>query len=115
MIKYWYIFLWMCFSSSAFATLKENMLPAEEKKLWMDWEGMDATNKLFEFVRDFLFNILWIVAVGVFIYFWFRLITAKWSPEDLKKTMLWLVYAIVWLAIIPLAWGIVKLIASLDL
>ena len=69
---------------------------------------------LFQYVRDFIFDILWLIAVGVFLYFWFKLISAQWNPEELKKVLVWFVYAVIGLAIIPLSWTLVRLISSLE-
>ncbi len=74
----------------------------------------DILMRLAEFVRDFLFSILWVVVVGVFLYFWFKLISAKGNPEELKKVMVGFIYVIVGLAIIPLSLVLVRLVSSIN-
>jgi hypothetical protein len=69
---------------------------------------------LFGYVRDFIFDLVWIAAIGVFLYFGFKMISAQWNPEELKKVLIWFLYAVIWLAIIPLSWAMVKLVSSLD-
>lgn len=75
------------------------------------------TNSLFPVLTEFktiIFSLLALIAVAVFIYLWFKLTSAQWKPDEFKKAMLGFVYAVIWLAIIPLAWAMVKLISSLQ-
>lgn len=75
------------------------------------------TNSLFPVlteVKTIIFSLLALIAVAVFIYLWFKLVSAQWKPDEFKKAMMGFVYAIIWLAIIPLAWALVKLISSLQ-
>lgn len=99
--------------SPTYASLKESMLP-NSNTVWVDRDGTNALNQVFIYVKDFLFAILGLIAVGVFLYFWFKLISARGNEEEFKKALMWFVYAIVWLAIIPLAWWAVRLITSLN-
>lgn len=64
------------------------------------------------FIKTAMNYVLWIVAIitiAIFIYIWFELATAEWKQEKFTKWLKWLVYAWVWLAIIPLAFIIVKI------
>jgi len=95
---------------------------------WMWWNPVlleatsDTSNNwewnplmtLFWFFRDFLFDILWVITVWVFLYFWFKLISAQWNPEEMKKVIVWFVYVVIWLAIIPLSLAAVRLVSSLN-
>jgi hypothetical protein len=112
MKKLLFIFLWIILSFYAKASLKDSMLP-NGNTVWVDDDWTHALNQVFIYVKNFLFSILWLVAVWVFLYFWFKLITAKWNEEEFKKALMWFVYAIIWLAIIPLAWWAVKIIGTL--
>lgn len=69
---------------------------------------------LFWFFRDFLFDILWVITVWVFLYFWFKLISAQWNPEEMKKVIVGFVYVVIGLAIIPLSLAAVRLVSSLN-
>ncbi len=112
MKNFLFTFIWILLSFHANASLKDSMLP-NNNTVWVDDDWTYALNQVFIYIKNFLFSILWLVAVWVFLYFWFKLITAKWNEEDFKKALMWFVYAIIWLAIIPLAWWAVKIIASL--
>jgi hypothetical protein len=69
---------------------------------------------VFAYIRDFIFDLVWIAAIGVFLYFGFNMISAQWNPEELKKVLIGFLYAVIWLAIIPLSWALVRLVSSLD-
>ncbi len=93
--------------------LKDSMLPTTNNQIWVNTNSWTwAINNILIFIKDFIFTILWIIVVGVFLYFWFKLITARWNPEEMKNTLVAFVYAIVWLAIIPLAYALVKIITT---
>lgn len=94
------------------ASLKDAMMPTSSNQIWVEDKWVDTINQVLIFVKDFIFTLLWIIAVWVFLYFWFKLITSRWNPEEMTKTLVRFVYAIVWLAIIPLAYALVKLITT---
>lgn len=116
------IFLFISFADISWwadsDNIKNNMIPKSDSVLENAWwkadKGTKPLDTTFKYVRDTIFGILVVIAVWVFLYLWFKLITAKWNPEEFKKTMLAFMYAIIWLAIIPLAWWVVKLITWLQ-
>ena len=113
MKKILYIILWNLFVLSVKAnSLKDAMLP-NNNTIWVTWEWLSPLTQVIIYIKDFMFYILWIIAVWVFLYFGFKLTIARWDEEEFKKTLLWFVYAIVWLAIIPLAWWAVKIVTTL--
>lgn len=114
-MKYFYIIIWFLFLKiNVFADLKSDMTWIIDNKIWINKNETWALDQVFIYAKDFIFTILWIIGVGVFLYFWFKLITSRWNPEEFKKTLLWFVYAIIWLAVVPLAYVLVKLISSLN-
>lgn len=114
MKKIFYIFLWLLFTLQTYAgDLKNSMIPTSDN-VWVDEEWTWVLNQVLKAVKGFMFAILGLIAVGVFLYFWFKLISARGNEEEFKKALMWFVYAIIWLAIIPLAWWAVRLVASLN-
>ena len=95
-------------------SLESKMLP-ENSLAWVSWSWKAPLVNLFSYAKNFIFSILWLIVIWTFLYLWFVLITSKWKPDDFKKALMWLVYAIVWLAIIPIAYAAVKIISSLNL
>jgi heme O synthase-like polyprenyltransferase len=78
------------------------------------WRGTNSLFPVLTEVKTIIFSLLALIAVAVFIYLWFKLVSAQWKPDEFKKAMMGFVYAVIWLAIIPLAWALVKLISSLQ-
>lgn len=105
LISYFYILI-------ANADLKDDMLP-NANTIWVSWDGTGALTQVLVYTKNFLFSILGIVAVWVFLYFWFKLIINRWNEEEFKKALMWFLYAVIWLSIIPLAWWAVKIISTL--
>ncbi len=78
------------------------------------WSGTNSLFPVLTELKTIIFSLLALIAVAVFIYLWFKLVSAQWKPDEFKKAMMGFVYAVIWLAIIPLAWALVKLISSLQ-
>lgn len=54
-----------------------------------------------------------VLAIWVFIFIGIRFASARWNPEEFKKAWMQLVYAILWIFFIFMAWWLVKIVASL--
>jgi len=113
-MKIFYIFFtYITFLNTALAWwLWDAMLPVADNQIWVEDNWVGTINDILIFVKDFIFTILWIIAVWVFLYFWFKLITSRWNQEEMQKTLVAFVYAIAWLAVIPLAYTLVYLITT---
>ena len=72
-------------------------------------------NWIFSSVKDTIFWILAVVAIWVFLFIWSRLVVAKWNPEEFKKASMQLIYAVIWLVVVTLAYAAVKLVSWLSL
>lgn len=112
MKKIFFTIIWFLSVLKTNASLKDSMLP-NRNTAWISEDGTDVLIEIAIYVKDFLFAILWVVTIWVFLYFGFKLISSRWNEEELKKTLMWFLYAVIWLAIIPLAWWAVKLIWTL--
>ncbi|MBW7954566.1 hypothetical protein H3C61_02010 [Candidatus Gracilibacteria bacterium] len=107
LISFFYTFL-------ASASLKDSMMP-NSNTIGVSSNGTGVINEVLISFKDLLFYFLGFIAIGVFLYFGFKLITSRGNEEEFKKTLMGFVYAVIGLAIIPLAYGAVKLIASLKI
>lgn len=77
------------------------------------WESfLDA---VLAFARDSLFTLLVLIAIGMFLFIGGRLVVARGNPEEFKKAMKSLVYAVVGIIVVALAWALVRLISGIDL
>ena len=96
--------------------LQEQMTPRNTENViratqW-DEEAIDGT---LWFIRDTIFDLLLLIAIGVFLYLWARLIVARWNPEEFKKALLGLLHAWVGLFVVAAAYAIVTFIAWIDI
>lgn len=78
--------------------------------LWVDENNVNFDNNFIKVVEKYIFWLLWIASVAVFMYIWFLLFSAEGKEENLKKWMKSLVYAWIWLAVIPLSWILIKIV-----
>ncbi len=77
-----------------------------------DW--LMLVNDIFIWIKDSLTGLVMLISVWVFLYIWTKLVFARWKPEEFKKWMLHLVYAIIWIVVISLAWAVVTLVAWIN-
>jgi len=78
------------------------------------WAGLTTIQTFLIFIREFLFNILWIIAVGALIYVGYLFVTARGKPDEFKKAWMHVIYIIVWILLVSAAWWIVSLVAWID-
>ena len=55
----------------------------------------------------YLLGFIWLIAVVFVIYWWFRILTAWWDDENVKKWKKIVLYSLLWIFIISIAWSIV--------
>ena len=77
--------------------------------------GLTLLWNIFVWIKDSISSLVLLVAVAVFLYIWAKLAMARWNPEEFKKAMLQLIYAVVWIFIVGLAWAMVILVAWINL
>ena len=100
---------------NTFASLQDDIIPTEttaivDNTVNLDWNAIFIV----EYVKKSIFGLLALIAIWVFIFIWARLVMARWNPEEFKKALMQFIYAIVWLALVAIAWAAVKLISSLN-
>jgi hypothetical protein len=66
-------------------------------------------------VRDGIFALMAVLAIGMFLFIGGRLIMARWNPEQFKKAMMSFVYAAIGIFVVAAAWAIVRLIAGINI
>lgn len=94
--------------------IEDSIIPGNTSILENDWLWKETLTSLFTFTKDSIFWLLALISIAVFIFIWARLIMAQWNPEEFKKALMQFIYAIVWLAVIAISWGAVKLVSSLN-
>lgn len=78
--------------------------------LWVDKNNVSFSKNFIQVVERYIFWLLWVVSVSVFIYIAYMLFTAEWKEDQFKKAIKALTYAIVWLAVIPLSFIVIKIV-----
>lgn len=100
--------------------LQRDILPtwSESQNIWvLSWVS-DTTNVLdavLAYVRDSIFGLMWMIAIGVFLYIWFKLVVARWNPEEFKKALNTLIYAVIGIFVVSFAFAAVRLVAGLNI
>lgn len=78
---------------------------------WVVTEG--TASDYIQRIVIYLLRFLALVAVIVIIYAWFNILTAAWEDDKVKKSKSMIMYAIIGLAIIFLAWPITTFIIGI--
>lgn len=115
----WTVLVWISLWVNIFAA------DLKDKILGDSWSGVlnstsTATGEalldsIFSFLRDSIFGLLALIAIGVFLYIWAKLITARGNPEEFKKALQSFIYAVVWLFMVAFAFAIVRLVAWVNI
>ncbi|MDD2870571.1 MAG: hypothetical protein PHS49_01150 [Candidatus Gracilibacteria bacterium] len=96
-------------------TIKDSLLGITENDvLPADDNGLSVLDSIFIWVKDSLTGLLFVAAVGVFLFIGIRVVMARGNPEEFKKSITQLIYAIVGIFLISLAWAAVTLVAGLN-
>lgn len=117
MKKYLYIMLaYVSATQYAFAWLQEDITPPTAGVIGNSassgWSYLDA---ILFFARDTIFNLMAVIAIGMFLFVGWKLIVARWNPEEFKKALQSFIYIVVGIFVVSFAWAAVKLIAGLDI
>ena len=84
------------------------------KNSWIDWLITDWTaSSYIQRILVYLLTFLRLVAVIIFIYAGFNMLTAWWDEEKFNKSKTMMIYAIIWIAIVFLAWPITNFIIDI--
>lgn len=70
---------------------------------------------IFTSTEEILMRLYIVIAVWVMIYVWFLFLTAEWKTEQFSKAWKAAIYAIIWLAVVPLAYVLVKIATWINL
>ena len=112
-----YIFLLFGFYNSADASLREEIIPRGNSFVpagSLD-SGTGFLDGLAEYIKETIFWILVVIVIGMFIYIGAKLIIARWQPEVFSEAVKSLVYVIVGLFVVSIAWLAVRLISWLNI
>jgi len=81
---------------------------------WVDWVVTSWTASAYiQKIVIYVLSFLKLVSVLIIIYAGFNMLTSSWNEEKVKKSKTIIVFAIIWLAIIYLAWPITNFVIDL--
>ncbi len=95
-----------------YADIRDDIIPSQPSALSSSsqGEGTGALDNLLDFVKDSIFMLMALIAIGVFLRIWGRLILARGNPEEFKKAWMQFVYAIIWIFLVAFAWAAVRFV-----
>lgn len=97
--------------------LKQALIPENDSAINAAAGNVDENliDRILGFMRDGIFELLFILALIIFLYIAFKLIVARGNPEEFKKALQSFIYAALWLFIIAFAWALVRLVAGITI
>ena len=109
-------FLFFFWTSGVFAALKDDIIPNSGRAVLTSWEtGQWLLDYVLSFARDSIFALMAVIAIGMFLFIWWRLAVARGNPEEFKKALKSFIYAGIGIFLVAFAWAIVRIIAGLQI
>lgn len=100
----------------ASAAFDENdIIPTSWTALNSGETGTDLLDAILIWIKDSLFALMAVIAIGVFLFIWGKLVIARGNPEEFQKALKMFIYAAVWIFIVAFAWAAVRLVAGINL
>jgi len=78
-----------------------------------DIEAVENEKKASQYIQDivkYILSFLALVATLIIIYAWFTVLISVWDEEKTKKSKQMIIYSIIWLVIIFMAWPIINFV-----
>lgn len=112
-----FVYTWISLQSFAANFSKDDLIPQWNSFIPANTlpAGTSAIDLVAEYVKDTIFGLLVLIIIGMFLFIGVRLIIARWQPEEFGKAMKSLVYVIVGIFMVSIAWLAVRLISGLEI
>ncbi|MCD5385224.1 pilin [Candidatus Gracilibacteria bacterium] len=78
-------------------------------------DGFDMLTDLIIWFKNSLTGLMQLIAVGAFLFVGIRIAVARGNPEEFKKALKHMIYVIVGIFIVSIAWALVALVAGINL
>ncbi len=95
-----------------------SLIPGLGSKNWADltiWQDNNISlMQILKSIQNYILAFVWIITIWTFIYIWARLVMAEWKQEEFNKAMKAIIYVVLWLAIIPLSYIVIKIVTWLN-
>lgn len=80
----------------------------------VSWSWLGLLDWILKYFKDSVFKLLALLSIWVFIYIGWKLVVARWKPDEFKKALMNFIYVIVWIFLISAAWAIVRVVTWLN-
>jgi hypothetical protein len=120
-----FVSVWNTVSASSIFNNTTNEIPyCKSGDCWVD-EWIDAVKDINELAKStdaatyvtgvvkYLIWFVYLIAVILIIYAWFNILTGVWDEEKAKKSKTMILYVVIWILLIFLAWPIVDFIMNM--
>ncbi len=96
--------------------LKDAIIPSDGyNTLSSTQEGEWLLDYVLWYIRDSIFSLMAVIAIGMFIYIGARLVIARGNQEEFKKALKSFIYAVVGILVVAFAWAIINFVAGLNI
>lgn len=111
------IIIWEVSASSLDSDgLKDAIIPSDGyNTLSSTQEGEWLLDYVLWYIRDSIFSLMAVIAIGMFIYIGARLVIARGNQEEFKKALKSFIYAVVGILVVAFAWAIINFVAGLNI
>lgn len=115
-MKIIYFLLCYFFSVTAsFAAFSQgDIIPTNSTALNSGETGTNLLDGVLLWVKNSLFALMAVIAIGVFLFIWGKLVVARGNPEEFQKALKTFIYAVVGIFIVAFSWAAVRLVSGLN-
>jgi len=64
-------------------------------------------------INTYLWFSIWVICMGVLIFWWIKLITAQWDQAKMKEANTLLMWALIWILIAMFSYAIIRIIVNI--
>lgn len=93
---------------------KSDIIPTSATAINATEDGSGLLDAVLLYIKDSIFALMALIAIGMFLYIWAKLVVARWNPEEFKKALMAFLYAVIGIFIVAFSWAAVRLIAGLN-
>lgn len=113
-IIYFFLFYLVSFTASFAAFSQDDIIPTNATALNSGETGTDLLDGVLIWIKDSVFALMALIAVGVFLFIGAKLVIARGNPEEFQKALKTFIYAIIGIFIVAFSWAAVRLVAGLN-
>lgn len=106
-----FAFIWF---SQCFGLSESDIIPTTTTALNSSEIGTDLLDSTLVWVRDSIFALMAVIAIGVFLFIGGKLVIARGNPEEFQKALMMFIYAAIGIFIVAFSWAAVRLVVGIN-